>query len=108
MWSNLMIACKVREEEGMWNGQNWGQTTAAASLPTADTLVWIFIDLLRKAYDAMDRDRCVKILDGYGVGPNILRLIVNCWDQAELVCRASGRYGAPFKAKREVAKGGPL
>ena len=70
-------------------------------------LFGIFIDL-RKAYDAMDRDRCVEILKGYGVGPNILRLIVNFWDSAELVCRASGRYGAPFKAKRGVTQGGPL
>ena len=35
----------------------------------------IFLDL-RKAYDAMDRERCIEILEGYGVGPNMLRLIV--------------------------------
>ena len=33
-------------------------------------LYGIFIDL-RKAYDAMDRDRCMEIMEGYGVGPNI-------------------------------------
>ena len=37
-------------------------------------LYGIFIDL-RKAYDAMDRGRCTEIMKGYGVGPNILRLI---------------------------------
>jgi len=34
----------------------------------------VFIDL-RKAYDAMDRERCMLILEGYGVGPKMLRLI---------------------------------
>ena len=34
----------------------------------------IFLDL-QKAYNAMDRDRCLQILKGYGVGMNILLLI---------------------------------
>ena len=34
----------------------------------------IFVDL-RKAYDAMDRDRCLKILRDVGVGEKTLRLI---------------------------------
>ena len=34
----------------------------------------IFIDL-RKAFDAMDRERCLKILKDRGVGKNIRRLI---------------------------------
>ena len=38
-------------------------------------LYGIFIDL-RKAYDAMDRDRCLEIMKGYGVGPND----PTCWD----------------------------
>ena len=28
----------------------------------------IFLDL-HKAYDALDRSRCLEILEGYGVGP---------------------------------------
>ena len=35
----------------------------------------IFIDL-KKAYDAMDRERCREILVGYGMGPNMPRLIM--------------------------------
>ncbi|EJK60561.1 hypothetical protein THAOC_19061 [Thalassiosira oceanica] len=70
-------------------------------------LYGIFIDL-RKAYDAMDRDRCMAIMEGYGVGPNMLRLIRTFWDEQKLVCRAAKRYGKPFKASRGVTQGGPL
>ena len=72
-----------------------------------EPLYAVFIDL-RKAFDAMDRDRCLQILKDYGVGPNILRLIKNFWHKAVLVCRASGRYGRAFKQSRGVTQGGPL
>ena len=48
-------------------------------------LYGIFIDL-RKAYDAMDRGRVMEILQSYGLGPKMIRLIKNFWDNAELVC----------------------
>jgi hypothetical protein len=38
----------------------------------------IFLDL-KKAFDAMDREQCLEILEGYGVGPNMLRLIIQFW-----------------------------
>ena len=66
-----------------------------------------FIDL-RKAYDAMDREICMDILVGYGVGPNMLRLIKHFWDTALLVCRAVGYYGGPFQDFCGVTQGGPL
>ena len=55
----------------------------------------------------MDRERCLEILKGYGVGPLILRLIKKFWDLAILACRASG-YGKTFKAHRGVTQGGPF
>ena len=70
-------------------------------------LYGIFIDL-RKAFDALDRDRCLEILEKYGVGNNIVRLIKTFWDQAIMVCRASGYYGEPFKAFRGTTQGGPV
>jgi len=72
-----------------------------------EALYMVFIDLW-KAYDAMDCGRCLEILEEYGVGPNMLRLISYFWDNAELVCRASGYYGVPFKAHRGVTQGGPF
>jgi hypothetical protein len=55
----------------------------------------VFIDL-KKAFNAMDRERCLLILEGRGAGPNMHRLIRHFWDKAMNVCRASGNYGAPF------------
>ena len=67
----------------------------------------VFIDL-KNAFDAMDRERCLLILEGHGAGPNMRRLIRHFWDEATNVCRALGNYGAPFKAGRGVTQGGPL
>jgi hypothetical protein len=67
----------------------------------------IFLDL-RKAYDAMDRGRCLDILAGYGVGPKLIRLLTHFWAEAKLACRTGGYYGAVFSAGRGVTQGGPL
>jgi hypothetical protein len=67
----------------------------------------VFLDL-KKAFDSMDRERCLMILEGYGVGPRMIRLIWIFWRNAVLVCRASGNYGSPFCAGRGVTQGGPL
>jgi hypothetical protein len=45
----------------------------------------VFLDL-KKAFDSMDRERCLLILEGYGVGPRMIRLIRNFWCNAALVC----------------------
>jgi hypothetical protein len=67
----------------------------------------VFLDL-RKAFDAMDRERCTLILEGYVAGPRLIRLIRTYWRDAIMVCRASGYYGTAFKAGRGVTQGGPL
>ena len=67
----------------------------------------VFIDL-KKAFDAMDRGRCLAILALHGVGPKMIRLIRSFWETATNVCRAKGNYGRPFKAGRGVTQGGPL
>ena len=46
----------------------------------------VFLDL-KKAFDAMDQERCLLILEGYGTGPNMWRLIEHFWDEAQMVCR---------------------
>ncbi len=92
-----------------------GMGTAIMEVKLQQQLAWvdqeplyqIYLDL-RKAYDALDWGQCLKILAGYGVGPNLLCLQKNFWDDVKMVCRAGGNYGLPFEAHRGVTQGGPL
>ena len=54
-----------------------------------EVLYVIFLDLT-KAYDALERSRCLEILEGYGVGPNARRLIKTHWLRLTMVSRAGG------------------
>ncbi len=67
----------------------------------------VFLDL-KKAFDAMDRERCLQILERYGARPNMVRLIRTFWRDTTMVCCASGNYGGPFCAGRGVTQGGSL
>jgi hypothetical protein len=67
----------------------------------------VFLDL-RKAFDSMDRECCILILEGYGAGPRMIWLIRGYWLDAIMVCRASVNYGMPLKAGHGVTQGGPL
>ena len=49
----------------------------------------IFPDLT-KVYDALDRSRCLEILEGYGVGPSARRLLTTYWRRLTMVDRAGG------------------
>ena len=51
----------------------------------------IFLDL-NKVYDALDRSRCLDILEGYGVGPRARRLLTTYWRRLTMVARAGGYY----------------
>ena len=67
----------------------------------------IFLEL-HKAYDALDRSRCLEILEGYGVGPRARRLLQSYWRRLTMVARTGGYYGTAFKGGRGVAQGDPL
>ena len=66
-----------------------------------EVLYVIFLDLT-KAYDALDRSRCMEILEGYGVGPNARRLLKTYWRRLTMVAIAGGYYGTAFKGERVV------
>ncbi len=70
-------------------------------------LYQIYLDL-KKAYDTLDWTRCLEILAGYGVGPNLLHLQKHCWDGAKMVYCAGGSYGESFSAGWGITQGGPL
>ena len=64
----------------------------------------IFLELT-KAYDALDRSRCMEILEGYGVGPNARRLLTTYWRRLTMLARAAGYYRTAFGGERGVTQG---
>jgi hypothetical protein len=71
---------------------------------TNKPLHMIFLDL-KKAYDTLDRSRTMKILEGYGVGENVQRIIGKIWNGDTMVTKQAGFFGKPFRASRGVRQG---
>ena len=55
-----------------------------------EVIYMILLDL-HKAYDALDRSRCLEILEGYGVGPQAFQLLQTYWSLLTMLAMA-GRY----------------
>jgi hypothetical protein len=98
---------------GCRNGQGTGTAVIEAKLTQQLAHIeqapfyGVFIDL-KKAFDAMDWERCIFILKGHGVGPSMRRLIRHFWDEATSKCRALGNYSTPFKTGHGVTHGNSL
>ena len=75
--------------------------------PWQDILNEIFVDL-HKAYDALDQGHALEILEGYGMFPQVLRLLIQYWYQATMAERVSGYYMEPFQGYCGVTQGGTL
>ena len=71
-----------------------------------EVLYVIFLDL-QKVYDALDRSRCLDILEGYGMVPQVCRLLRTYWRRLTMVERSGRYYGAGFKGDRGVRRRRP-
>ena len=67
----------------------------------------IFLDL-HNVYDALDRSKCLEILEEYGLAPRARRLLQTYWRRLTMVARAGGYYGTVFKGECRVTQGDPL
>ena len=65
---------------------------------TRTPLFMIFLDL-KKVYDTLDRTQAIRILEGYGVGQRLIRIIKNIWDGDTMVPKQAGYFWKPFRAK---------
>ena len=72
-----------------------------------EVLYMIFLGL-HKAYDALDRNRRLKIQERYVMGPRACRILWMYWDRLRVVVRAGGYYEKAFKGFRGVTQGDPL
>ena len=59
----------------------------------------VFADL-NKAYYSLDREQVMRILEKYGVGANICRIIDLIWQGDTMVPQQAGYYASPLEAKR--------
>jgi Reverse transcriptase (RNA-dependent DNA polymerase) len=77
------------------------------SIHQGKTLSQIYLDL-SKAYDTLDRERTIQLLQSYGVGPRSLRVLQKFWDNLLLVPKQGGYFGKPIRSERGVTQGDPL
>ena len=63
---------------------------------------------IQKAYKSLDRDQCLNILSGYGVGPWTLRLLRTYWARMWMVVKSGGYFDLPFQEYRGLTQGNHL
>ena len=67
----------------------------------------IFIDL-HKSYNALDRDICMDILVGYGLGIRTLYILWAYWDRLHMAAKSWGHCRTVFQSHLRVTQGEPL
>ena len=83
-------------------GQGTGTATLEAKLDqqlsglSQKPLFRVFLDI-RKLYDSLDRGWCLEILRGYGMGPNLARLLKSYWDRQRIVPKTGKFLGKEFQ-----------
>jgi len=71
---------------------------------TSQPLYQIFIDI-SKAYDGLDQDCMLTLLQDYGVGNNVLHLLHNFWSHPTIIPHQQGIFGQPFSAEWGITQG---
>ena len=95
---------------GFWVGCSTGTTSLEAKLlqrlmaMSYEVLYEIFLDL-HKVYEALDRDRCLEILEGYGVGPWAHHILGHYWYRLTMVDLTGRYYGATLQGFQWVNQG---
>ena len=109
LWSSIILHDYLH---GLRNGRGVGTETLEENLAQDIAglchapLLQVFMDV-RKAYDSLERGRCMEILKGYGLRTNLQRLLHRFWDDQAVVLKTGRYYGRPFRTERGVTQGGP-
>ena len=98
---------------GFWAGRSTGTATIEVNLlekvaSIREAALHAIFPYLHKEYYALDRSRCLEILDGYGVGTRALCLLIRYWEGLHMVALTGGYYGEPFCGEIGVTQGDPL
>ena len=111
MWKLVAVILNLRLTDsiafhdflhGFRTGRGTGTATLEAKLlqqiaALREEVLYVIFLYLHKAYDALDRYRCLEILEEYGMGPRSRRLLHTYWRRLTMVARAGGYYGTAFK-----------
>ena len=73
-----------------------------------ETVLHSILINLRKAYDALDRDRCLGILAGYGVGPSTLQIMRKYWAWIHMAAKVGGVTGPYSRSTEGKIRGSPF
>jgi len=64
----------------------------------------IFLDV-SMAYDLLDRDQILLLLEDDGVGPNVLHILKNFWMYHTIILQQCGFHGKPFPVECGIPQG---
>ena len=73
-----------------------------------ETVLHVIFLELGKAYYAPDRELCLDILAGYGVGPRTILILQTLWARIQMAEKVGGHYGPAFQSHCGVTQGNPL
>ena len=98
---------------GFCAGRGTGTTTHKAKqlhqlISIRETFLHSIFFYLRKAYNDLDRDRCLDILVGYGVGHSKRRILRIYRARLQMAAKVGRNYGSVFQSHRGVTWGYPL
>ena len=87
---------------GFWAGRGVGTAALEAKLLHQRTVISYLVIFevlldLQKAYYNLDKDRCLKIIMAYRVGPRALQIIWTYWGRITMLSRGGRYYGLLFK-----------
>ena len=95
---------------GLWENRGMGTNNLEANIihqivgMRQYVMYKIFVDL-HKASNDLYREWGLMILEGYGMGPRLHRLLVVYWDRTVMAERGGGYYRDPFQSSHGVAQG---
>ena len=98
---------------GFRAGRGTGTTTLEAKLfqklaALREEILYVIFLELHKAYAALDRSRCLEILEGYDMGPRARWLLLTYWRRLTMVARVGGYYRMMFQGSHGVMQGNQL
>ena len=94
-------------------GRGTGTTTLKDKMlqqmtATREAILCTILLELWKAYEVLDKYRCLDILTGHIVGTRALRLLRTYWDRLQMVTESGGYFRPPFKVYQGVTQGNTL